>query len=238
MIREGEHRFFGPDDSESTVIRIIGEPRRLGEGFYGVVYEITAAVKINDGEEIRSFVVKKYKGDSKDLAQKLAQSALQNHRMVKEAGLKTWETYLIGHDKDEQEYILMTSGHDEFTACVSYNPQHLAEEYRPEPFANFPGKKFRELAKTTRAQALKAAKCDIAFERPDVFFFLMNKQTQTVDVVIGDLDRVAKADPSRRERTRRDNLSAARTALTIFVNVYLTPPETYRPIVDHELPER
>ncbi|MFA5954352.1 MAG: hypothetical protein WC817_02335 [Patescibacteria group bacterium] len=200
--------FIHPSGKRESEVDI-NEVRGLGSGTFGWVREAV----VSKGNVKRTMALKHFfKGREQ------AQSAFDNYKLAKKAGLKVFTTYRISKEGDA---ILMTNGNDKETVCLSLSPK----EDRPKALDGESIEKienFDELLQNLYQEAEKATKNGLYFNGDEIFF-LVDKKTKTkVSFVLGDMDGIS-VDPMRFEGVPYDNIAEVGASVVVFLDKYMSP---------------
>jgi len=220
----GEMTFFkasSMDAAEGTAVTL-EKGAKLGEGAFGSVFEATVGI----GDKKKRFVVKEFKdgdlaGSPDDTAENRAKDALEHWAAAKKAGLKVFPTYRLGEDGKS---VLMTSGHDDARICVDPFPDDGAtvEKFGREKLQDIAGfdRLFEDLLKESR----KAADHQIDIF-PDAYFFLVDRNDDSVDFVLGDTDFLVTTPGAHPKDYATANLRRARLVLGSFIEKNVIGPK-------------
>lgn len=216
---------FAKEGRNSTQV-IIKNERKIGNGWFSDVYQADVAI----GNHTRKFVIKKFKDaliDGKALtAKENAANAIVNYQSAKKAGLKVFTTYRLSEDGTS---ILMTNGSPDSTVCLTNNEDANLWGMGLPKIKKIEEAVFKGLVDKVFRQAIIAAEHDLSIWF-DAFFFLYDRNTNSIDFVVGDLDLVNR----RQTLTPRlhDNLADADRALGDFVQDNVQNPNSYYKIID------
>lgn len=195
---------FQKHDGKETQVNII-EETLMNKGAFGEISD--AVVEINGRQ--KRFVIKKYMYDTEEIVEECTERAFRNYSLAKDAGLKVFPTFRLGEDKKS---ILMTTGFLEDQICIGSNNFLNIQDFNQ----TFIGKieNEDEFLKSFFAEGLQAAKKGIIIN-DDVPFFIISKNKPTkIDFVLGDLDNLRKASPTK--TTGQINMRKIKSTLLEF----------------------
>jgi hypothetical protein len=209
---------FHQEGKKPSIVNVLKE-RRIGEGSFGRTYVADVLI----GRHNRRFIIKKFKGDTQT-AEKNAARAIENYRLARDAGLKVFTTYRLADDKTS---ILMTNASIDSTICIGSDSFSHLPSFGEDKIQNLEMDKFQTLLDGVYNQALIAASHDLVIH-PDSFFFLFNKESGSLDFVLGDLDLIHKKPRSSFSYLLLVNLDYAEMAISAFVRGNVENPDNYQ----------
>ncbi|HEY0220815.1 MAG TPA: hypothetical protein VGC58_01180, partial [Candidatus Paceibacterota bacterium] len=167
--------------------RLINKNLEESGGGFGVVYAVDVQVPGRDKKY--PFVLKEFHGTGTNIAKEAALTAMRNHRLAQQAGLKVWRTYRIS---ENQESILMSTGNtDGWQIIGDFNKIDLENKSELLNIENFNG-----FLNDYYQEAAKAAKKKIIISSDVPFFRVLNNK---IDFVLGDVDQLTVSEKSEQE---------------------------------------
>jgi hypothetical protein len=203
-----EQETFRKIDNDQETKVSFAEKRKIGEGRYGTVYQIEAVIG-QDRPRKKQFVIKEYKDLPNASAQELVEKATKNYHLAKQAGLEVFPTIRVNKGGNK---ILMTDLNREGLICVG----------RSDEEASLIDRGREKLKQITNLEDLVRAitrQADIASDNnlflfSDSYFFQVEGEAETADVIVGDFDEIRE---NHEETLLLKNYDNARSALQSFI---------------------
>ncbi|MDP3778620.1 MAG: hypothetical protein Q8R30_01050 [bacterium] len=205
------------DSKKETSVTIKKFEDSLGSGnFSDWVKEARVSVSGDNKSREAIFVIKKFS------AEQFAEKAVEKFKILKDAGLKTWNTYRIN---TENGIVLMTNGNSEEKGLLTCNENRsrLAEELSEHKIKSI--KNFDSFLQNIFTQAQKADEQGLYIHRDTYGFFIDRHAPETeetdIDFVLADTDNVMKAEDA--PQGMKSNYEELSTALDAFLEKYADP---------------
>lgn len=203
-------RFFRNEQDRSGIDMHFENIRLLGEGGYGRVYAVRARL----GKCLMEMAVKSFHPNRLHVASR----AVERHRLVRRAGLKTFSTYRLSDDGDN---VLMPSVEKGGWQCTEMGGDQRCEPLSlPEAPIHIDG--LDSFLSDLWNQVVLASQHGLVLHHSCYFFLLkiLNPDTIKLDFLIGDFDEVGLAD-GREHFLEGINSAITWLALSVFWGLQL-----------------
>jgi len=202
------------ENAKKAYVSVLNE-RKISGGEYGDVYEAETKVEnssVKSRQGLQKFILKKY-SNRLGLASEWASNAIKNYNNARKAGLRVFPTFRVARDEST---ILMTNGNLKGWVCIGTNqesPGLESKEFNLQKLYDI--QNYQELIEEIFRQSKLAATAGI-YLPVDSFMFLVRRDAELLDFVIGDMDGVV-SDSRNSSSLWSKNFSQAILAFEYFL---------------------
>lgn len=180
----------------------------IDEGDFGVVFKVQYSVGEADPEHgksgTRTFALKRYKNDERvtgdgfyipPSAKRYAEKSAENYSQLRELGIPTWTTYRLSQDHQSVLMSLKGATEDSYLIFPNHKESTEVEDNRKDyvRLKNEGGVNSIENLESVVERWISVylnLNVGVNFNRQDVIGIVYNRDTNTIEVLAGDLDNV------------------------------------------------
>jgi hypothetical protein len=216
--------------------------RRIGGGHFGDVYLADVHFQQASQERRRQMIVKEYRPNpaKPGMEHKLAERAIRNHQLAKEAGLKVFPTFRLSAEGNS---ILMTLADTERWICVGTNEgSDSLREMAGGEFAAKPDDEMERFINQVLDQAQLAKQSALSLDSDMIFMLVDRAERKKMDYVLGDMDMITQwpeemLQDGGDQELYQANLGAMFASLHIFFIKNIPAPKPYLDLLDKAFAE-